>query len=128
MLSSDVSIESFSAGDLIITAEEESAGSIRLIWQGSSTDRYPGRVLGPYFSTVLGEAATRRSPVEMRFEKLEHFNSSTITCIIQVIQDARKRGVRLVITFDHSLKWQRLSFDALRVFTKGDELLELRAV
>src|SRR5688572_17588011 len=87
MLSSDVSIESFSAGDLTIAAEDQEAGPIRLLWQGSSTDRYPGRLLSPYFSTVLVQAATRKAPVEMRFEKLDHFNSSTITCIIQVIQE-----------------------------------------
>jgi hypothetical protein len=129
MLSSDVAIESLTAGDLTITAEDEGgAGPIRLRWTGSSTDRYPGRVLGPYFAAVLAEAAGRQAPVEMRFEKLEHFNSSTITCIIQVIQQARKQSVKLVIVFDQALKWQRLSFDALRVFSKGDALFELRPV
>ena len=34
--------------------------------------------------------------------------------------------VRLVIVYDENLKWQRLSFDALRVFDKSDQLFELR--
>ena len=60
------------------------------------------------------------------FTKLEHFNSSTITSIIQLIQECRAKGVKLVIVFDAAVKWQKLSFDALRVFAKPDGLLELR--
>ena len=77
-------------------------------------------------STVLAAAGTRRVPVELHFEKLDHFNSSTITSIIQLIQDSRARGIKLIIVYDQALKWQKLSFDALRVFAK-DDLLELRS-
>lgn len=65
--------------------------------------------------------------VEMRFHALEHFNSSTITSVIEFIQDARDKGVRLVIAYNGEINWQRLSFDALRVFTRGDGMLELRS-
>jgi hypothetical protein len=68
----------------------------------------------------------RKLPIELHFEKLEHFNSSTITSIIQLIQDSRARGVKLVLVYDEALKWQKLSFDALRVFAR-DDLLELRS-
>jgi hypothetical protein len=30
------------------------------------------------------------------------------------------------MVYDQSLKWQRLSFDALRVFEKNDDLFHLR--
>jgi hypothetical protein len=83
-------------------------------------------VLAPYFRDVLATADTRKVPLELHFEKLEHFNSSTITSIIQLIQDSRARGVKLVLVYDHALRWQKLSFDALRVFAK-DAMLELRA-
>ena len=41
--------------------------------------------------------------------------------------NARQRNVRLVLVYNPQLKWQKLSFDALRVFAK-DDLLELRSL
>ena len=104
-------MENLIVGDLRIEALESGpAAPVQLLWKGKSNDRHPSRV-----------------PVELHFEKLDHFNSSTITALIQLIQDARERNVRLVIVFDKALKWQKLSFDALRVFSRGDDLLQLKS-
>src|SRR5262245_33217380 len=122
-------MEALVAGDLRIEPGDAApAGGYCLIWRGKSTDRNPGQVLLPYFTSVLGHAQRAGQPLEMHFQLLDHFNSSTITAIIQVIQEARSRGVKLVIVFNQALKWQKLSFDALRVLVKGDGLLELRSV
>ncbi|HET9625657.1 MAG TPA: hypothetical protein VFP84_30035 [Kofleriaceae bacterium] len=99
--------------------------ALQLLWKGKSNSRHPLEMLTPYFRDVLAAAAARGLPLELHFEKLEHFNSSTITSIIKLIQDARLRAVKLVLVYDSALKWQKLSFDALRVFAK-DDLLELR--
>ena len=120
-------MQSLIVGDLRIEAMEDSVHpAVQLLWKGKSNNRYPSDVLAPYFHDVLATAGTRRVPLELHFEKLEHFNSSTITSIIQLIQDSRARAVKLVLVYDQALKWQKLSFDALRVFAK-DDLLELRA-
>lgn len=120
-------METLVVGDLRIEALESGpAAPVQLLWKGKSNNRHPSDALTPYFSTVLEAASTRKVPVELHFEKLDHFNSSTITSIIQLIQDSRVRGIKLIIVYDHALKWQKLSFDALRVFAK-DDLLELRA-
>jgi hypothetical protein len=114
-------------GDLRIEARDFGPSApVQLLWKGKSNNRHPGETLTPYFHTVLDAASQRRVPVELHFEKLDHFNSSTITSIIELIQDSRTRGIKLIIVYDHALKWQKLSFDALRVFAK-DDLLELRA-
>jgi hypothetical protein len=114
-------------GDLRIEAlENEASTAVQLLWKGKSNNRHPGEALAPYFREVLATAAMRKLPIELHFEKLEHFNSSTITSIIQLIQDSRARGVKLVLVYDEALKWQKLSFDALRVFAR-DDLLELRS-
>jgi len=114
-------------GDLRIEALEVPApAAIRLVWKGKSNHRHPHEALAPYFREVLATAGDRKLAIELHFEKLEHFNSSTITSIIQLIQETRARAIRLVLVYDQALKWQKLSFDALRVFAK-DELLELRA-
>lgn len=116
------------AGDLRIEAmvmKTGVSGAVQLLWKGKSNQRHPGATLEPYFREVLATATTRKVPVELHFEMLEHFNSSTITAIIRLIQDARTRSIKLILVYDHKLKWQKLSFDALRVFAK-DGMLELR--
>jgi hypothetical protein len=114
-------------GDLRIEAlEQEAPPAVRLLWKGKSNNRHPGEALAPYFREVLATASLRKLPIELHFEKLEHFNSSTITSLIQLIQDSRARSVKLILVYDEALKWQKLSFDALRVFAR-DDLLELRS-
>ena len=115
------------AGSLRIDAQVgQSPAPIRLLWMGKSNDRNPAAVLAPYFKNVLAFAAAKQLPVELHFEKLEHFNSSTITSIIRLVEDARRGGIKLAIMYDPELRWQRLSLEPLRVFT--NELLELRPV
>lgn len=121
-------MENLVAGDLSIDVEAGDQAVIRLIWRGKSNARNPSQILQPFFAPVLADAAEKKRAVELQFQKLEHFNSSTITSIIQVIQECRAKGIKLVIVFDQAVKWQKLSFDALRVFAKPDGLLELRPV
>lgn len=121
-----MAMESLTAGALTIEVESDDT-AIRCVWKGKSNERQPGRVLAPYFEELLGAASAADACLEMHFEELEHFNSSTITTLIRLIQSARSRGVKLVMVYDQSLKWQRLSFDALRVFDKNDQMFELRS-
>lgn len=116
------------AGDLTIEAvEHPGTDPIRLNWKGKSNDRHPGKVLGAYFGNILAVAAQRKVPVEMHFEKLEHINSSTIASVIQLIQEARQKDVKLVLVYDDSLRWQKVSFDALRVLANDANFLQLRS-
>ncbi len=107
---------------------EVSSGMLLLRWHGKSVDRQPGKTLDPYFDQLLDQAVRDATGIEMRFEQVEHFNSSTITSLIGLIQRARARQVKLGLVYDKALKWQRLSFDALRVLGKNDGLLEIRSV
>lgn len=120
-------MESLKAGDLHIEVGTSAPKApLRLVWRGKSNERHPGSVLDPFFAQVLDAARAVGVPVEMHFEEVSHFNSSTITSVIQLIHDAREKAIRLVIVYDSKQKWQKLSFDALKVFDKGDDLLELR--
>lgn len=118
-------LQNLSAGDLQIDVANE-ATRLRLDWKGKSTDRHPGRVLEPFFVSVFDQAAGQKAEVEMHFERLVHFNSSTIGCLIQAIGEAKAKGVKLVLVFDRGLAWQRLSFEALNVFVKDNQFFELR--
>ena len=93
---------------------EETPTLVRLRWLGRSVSRDPGKVLRPYFQELLADAETRHRAIEMHFEKLEHFNSSTIAALIQLINSARDRKLQLKLVYDGNLKWQSLSFDALK--------------
>jgi hypothetical protein len=123
-------VDALASGDLRIDVAETSSsgGALVCTWTGKSNDRSPQQTLGPWFETLLAAAAAAQAKVEMHFEKLDHFNSSTITALIRLIQTARGKGVKLAFVYDPNLKWQRLSFDALRVFEKGDRAFELVSV
>src|SRR3954464_10782466 len=100
-------MDDLNSGNLRIECAGE-AGDIVLTWRGSANDRNPAVTVNPFVRRVYDVAAERKASVEMRFEKLEHFNSSAITTLIQLIQEARTRKLRLVLTYDGSVKWQRL--------------------
>ena len=120
-----MSMESLQAGDLKIDIVDADA-AIRLHWLGMSNERQPEKILKPFFATVLDGAGKSNKAIELHFENIERFNSSTILCIIQLIQEARHKNIRLEVVYDPSRKWQRLSFDALRIFDKADGLFALR--
>ena len=86
----------------------------------------PARLLDAFFRGVVQEAVDEGLCVEMRFERLDFFNSATITTLIQFVQEMSRNEARLVLVFDSKKRWQKLSFDVLRVFEKADGLLELR--
>lgn len=101
------------AEELTIEVTRES-GALVAVWRGKSTSREPGKHLRPFFTTLLERAATQKLQVRMQFEQLEHFNSSTIAEVIQLIHSARTAGVPIFLHYDSTLRWQALSFEALR--------------
>ena len=121
-------MEDLKISDLTIEVAEAPDAVFRCTWRGKSNERNPPEILKPWFDKLLAVVAEKRGSVEMHFEKIEHFNSSTITALIRLIQACRKGGLKLAMVYDQSLKWQRLSFDALRVFEKNDDLFSLRSV
>ncbi len=102
------------AEDLLIEVDEREPGLLVLNWLGRSASRSPGAVLHPWFEQLFGLARDRGTVVEMRFERLEHFNSSTIAVLIQLINSAQDRRIKMTVRYDANLRWQTLSFDALR--------------
>lgn len=119
-------MESLKTEDLTIAVEE--GDTVTCTWKGRSVQRNPGETLNPFFEKLLGAASDKKKPVHMHFETLDHFNSSTISTLIRLIQAARANQVPLEMVYDGNLKWQRLSFEALRVFDKNDDMFKLRSV
>jgi hypothetical protein len=115
-------------GDLTIDVEEDTSKVIRLDWRGKSNHRQPDVALAPFFADMTSRAVSGQKALEMHFEQLEFFNSSTITVIIQYVKELRDRKVKLTVTFDSRHRWQKIFFDALFIFDKGDGLFTIQSV
>lgn len=118
--------EALTSGELVIEPGPPSAdGSLVLVWKGRSTDRQPWRAILPYATVWLEKALHQGVGLAMHFDALEHMNSSTITAIVQIVREAKTRGTRVSIHYDDSKRWQKLGFEALRVFETPEKLLAL---
>ena len=115
-------------GDLTIEVDEATAGLLRLDWSGKSNHRQPDTILAPFFADMTSRAVSGQRALEMHFEQLEFFNSSTITAIIQYVKELRDRKVKLTVSFDSRHRWQKIFFDALCIFDKGDGLFTIQSV
>lgn len=116
--------QELSFGELHVVMEDGDPEVLVVELTGRSNMRSPGDFLRPWFDGLIARATgTRR--IEIHFEKLEHFNSSTIAVLVQVMNDAAQAKVRLVLFYDGSLKWQQMSFEAIgraiRPFTAEGE-------
>lgn len=100
---------------------------LRLVWHGRSALHDPRAVLVPYFEQAIEVARMRGTPVEMHFESLDYFNSSTIAALIDAIRLGSEQRVPMKMIYKQSVRWQRMSFDALRMFTHEHDF-QLRAV
>lgn len=100
--------------DLKVEVDASTPGRLRADFTGKSNSRDPGKVLKPWFDEVLTMAAHKKAQVVLHFEKLQYFNSSTIAALIQMLNAAQDKKVALELVYDGKLRWQTLSFDALK--------------
>jgi len=106
-------LERFQFQDLTVVWSQDE-GLERLFFTGRSNSRHPALIMGPMWSQVMAVAKSEQHGIELDLAKLEHFNSSTISTLVQFINEAHHAGVKLVVRYDGSLKWQAMSFEALQ--------------
>jgi hypothetical protein len=97
-----------------VEVDASTPGQLRADFSGKSNSRDPGKVLKPWFDQVLALAGNKGAQVVLHFEKLQYFNSSTIAALIQMLNAAQDKKVSLELVYDGKLRWQTLSFDALK--------------
>ena len=119
-------MEALNVNDFRIEPRHTPGGPVVLDWRGVLNERDPQAFLDPYLDDALAEAQKQGASLELRFDRMEYCNSSTLGAIIDFTERVLGAGVKLVYVFDATKRWQQLSFDALRVFDAGDGLLELR--
>ena len=119
--------QTFTSHALTLTISEEPA-AVLVTWMGRSTAREPAEFLIPILMKALDRAAELKQPLTLDFRKIEYFNSSTITPVVRMLEEAKRRGAQLTIHYDKKLRWQELSFSALQVFHTGDQRIKVLGV
>lgn len=112
-------------GELTIERQQINPEVIRLDWKGRSAFRRPDEVLNPFLAEVLEQARRTSAGIEMHFETLDYLNSSTVAVLVQFLHKARGDGIQLSFTYLPTIRWQKLSFEALRVFEQVDRLIRV---
>jgi hypothetical protein len=120
-------IEDLVAGDLTLTAgwKDGEPRTLRVDWTGRANHRHPAEELSPYFDRLLEAAAEAAARIEFHFERLDHFNSSTILVVLSFAESARGRKIPVRCVYDGSLRWQKMTFEALKQLEKADGTFEL---
>jgi hypothetical protein len=115
----------FSSG--LLTLEifvDEPSMTIRFI--GRSNERNPSKFIYPILSDALEQSATDNKDIILDFMEFEYMNSSTITPILKILDKVkREEKYRIAIVYNQSLKWQELSFSALKIFETKDKKISI---
>lgn len=122
---SEAGVEQFKSGELVIDCHQPKPEIIRLDWKGRSAARRPEEALSPFLQSVLERAQNNHASIEMHFASLEFFNSSTVAVLVQFLHKARAAGVKLSFLYLPTVRWQKLSFEALRVFEQLDRMVQV---
>ena len=120
-------MDNFTLPDLTIEVVQAPESVFQCTWRGMSSDRNP-ESLQLWLDVLLATVSDQQGSIEMHFEHIERFNASTISVLIRLIQTCRAKRTKLVLVYNSSLRWQSLSFEALRVFVMRDDLFVLRSV
>lgn len=106
-------IETHQDGRLTLEISFEPS-QVTVKWLGESKEREPIKFISPVFEHIYSKDS--KNPIVMDFTKLEYMNSSTVTPIVKQIEHAKRENRKITIYYKKGLKWQELSFSALRVF------------
>jgi hypothetical protein len=109
-------MEGIKLGNLQLLAEEKD-GRVVITWHGFSVEREPYRAINPYFNKIIKDLKDR--VLEVRFEELKYFNSSSVVSIIYLITNARDKNIKLKISYDSTIFWQRASFKAMEAISQN---------
>lgn len=100
-------------------------GGIKIKWLGKSTAREPSLFLAPILTDVLRKSVEENKPIILDFTALEYMNSSTITPIIRLLDNARRGSTVVKVFYNKKLKWQELNFSALEIFQTNDKRIQI---
>ncbi len=118
-------VQSYSHDQLRVEVARES-DAIAVRFHGKSMLRDPNEFLMPILLRSLGEANTGRKRLLLDFRSLAYMNSSTLTPVIKVLEQARLGDGMVTVVYRKELKWQDISFSALVIFQTPDRRIEIK--
>ena len=101
--------------------------SLCVRFNGKSMLRDPNEFLMPILLRTLTEANTKQKRLLLDFRSLAYMNSSTLTPVIKLLEQARIGEGMLTVLYRKSLKWQDIYFSALVIFRTPDGRIEIKA-
>lgn len=119
--------ESF-VSNLLKVEVKETIDSIVTNWTGKSVDRNPSKFITPILVNLLERSNEVKKRFILDFQKLEYMNSSTITPIIKILERAKNGNGQISVIYNRLLKWQDLSFSALKIFQTKDKRIEIQGL
>lgn len=102
---------------------KDSEDAVRLVWTGKSSDRTPGKFILPILNEALEKAG--KKTIAVNFVDLEYMNSSTVSPLVKMLASAKNANQTVTLEYNKGLKWQELSFTALRVFETADKRIQI---
>jgi hypothetical protein len=114
-----MSVQRFVSGALTLDLRDEGPDVV-VEWSGRSIAREPGVFILPVLTQAMEIAQKQRKRAVFDFRTLVYLNSSTITPLVRVLEQAKKSGARLTVRYKNELKWQALAFSALYLFCTDD--------
>ncbi len=115
--------KTFSNDDLSLEITETDT-TFEIRWLGKSIDREPGKFLNQILSNLLMEGKKNSKRLVLDFHDLSYMNSSTIMTISKFLENGNDGNNDITIKYDIERRWQKLSFNALKIFqTKDDTIL-----
>jgi hypothetical protein len=101
-------------------------GALVLDWFGRSNEREPAQFITPILEEALALAGD--GEIVMDFRALEYMNSSTITPLLRLLQQARSLPCKIKLVYRKALRWQELSFSALQIFRTADGKIRIEGI
>jgi hypothetical protein len=111
-------MQDFTHEDLTITVKQV-GNTVTMAWLGQSAAKDPGSALRPYLTRFVDEV--KGHELTLRYNDLDFMNSSSVKVILQFVTHLNAAGITTVITYDDTISWQRLSFQALKTFSRQME-------
>lgn len=114
------SMDAFRREELAIAPSETSEPAwICLTWSGRAGDREPRSTLGHFLDAIVERATASGAALELRCQDLSSVNAATIGCIVEMIHRCHAAGLHVAVRYDKGSRWQRLTFEAMRMMIKG---------
>lgn len=105
---------------------EEGGAEVMIRFLGTSILRDPSKFVLPILQRAFTEARSGDKRIVMDFRNLAFMNSSTITPVIKILEQARVGEGKVTVMYRKALKWQDVSFSALELYQTRDLRIQIR--